>query len=591
MKKFVALLLCLIMVVGVLASCQVDLENEDKGPTIPVYITSEIANFDPAYGNLDDAALKILGLMYEGLFEINSSGKAVKLQAKSVKVLDDASENYYAIEIKLDNTRWSDGTRVQAADYVYAWKRILESEFRGEAASMLMDIKNARRVAKGDLSIDDLGVTDEEIDVLRIEFEGPTDYDKFYEYLASPMLVPLREVAVDKVNEDWSSSASILVSNGPYAVKRYLPGELLLLERNAYYYRDAEEESIRTTVKPYRLEINLGKTVAEQYADYEANAIVYAGNLPLDVRAALLAEDKVEVYETMNMLSCLFNTRRAPFDKAEVRNALSLAIDRNEIVKILTFAKPAQGLIADGVYNTGYSKKKAESFREAGKSLISATADETAAKELLAQAGVSGGEITITLRDNEADIAVAEYIQSVWEKLGFTVKLDAKGYEGWKDEKEYDLVKDHYLNAYDAHEFDVILVDYQMLTTDAFPNLAMFAQDFSGGSMIMDPEHEDYGLSTHISGYRSEAYDAKIEEAFAVKDDRAARAALLHEAEEMLLADMPIMPLVQLQSGVLIHKDMTKVGETYWGFNYFTKTILKNRYEYDETLPPETEEE
>ncbi len=589
MKKFVALMLCLIMGLSVLASCQVDLENEDKGPTIPVYITEEIANFDPAYGNLDDAAMKILGLMYEGLFEINSSGKTVKLQAKSVKVLDDESENYYAIEIKLDNTCWSDGTRVQAADYVYAWKRILESEFRGEAAAMLMGIKNARAVASGDASIDDLGVTDEEIDVLRIEFEGPTDYDKFYEYLASPMLVPLREVAVDKVNKYWSSSATILVSNGPYNVKRYLPGELLLLERNAYYYRNAEEESIRTSVKPYRLEINLGKNAADQYADYQGDAIVYAGNLPLDVRASLLESGDVEVYDTMNMLSCLFNTRRDPFDKKEVRQALSLAVDRNEIVKILTFAKPAQGLIADGVFNVNY--KDGDTFREAGKSLISASADVAAAKNLLSQAGVSGGKITITLRNNEADVKVAEYIKSVWEELGFTVTLDAKGYRSWKDEKEYDLVIDDYLDVYDSHEFDVILVDYQMLTTDAFPNLAMFAQKFSGGSMNMDPEHPEYGQSMHISGYRNEAYDAKIEEIFAVYDDDDARAALLHDAEEMLIADMPIMPLVQLKSGVLIHDDLTKVGETYWGFNYFTRTILKNRYNYDETLPPKTEED
>ena len=586
MKKLIALMLCLIMGLSMLASCQVDLENEDKGPTIPVYITEEIAYFDPAYGNLDEAALKILGLMYEGLFEINSSGKAVKLQAKSVKVLDDESENYYAIEIKLDNTCWSDGTRVQAADYVYAWKRILESEFRGEAASMLLGIKNARAVASGDASIDDLGVTDEAIDVLRIEFEGPTDYNKFYEYLASPMLVPLREIAVDKVNEYWSSSASILVSNGPYAVKKYTPGELLLLERNAYYYRDAEEESIRTSVKPYRLEINLGKTAAEQYADLQNDAIVYAGNLPLDVRASLLASGDVEVYDTMSMLSCIFNTRRAPFDKAEVRNALSLAIDRNKIVEIVTFAKAAEGLIADGVHNL----KTSDSFREAGKSLISADANVQAAKDLLAQAGVSGASISLTVRNREEDKAVAEYLKSVWTELGFKVTLDVKGFEKYKDDKEYDLVKDHFFIAYEEYDFDVILVDYQMLTTDAFPNLAMFAQKFSGGSMNMDPEHPEYGLSMHASGYRSEAYDAKIETIFATTDAET-RATLLHEAEEMLLQDMPIMPLVQLKSGVVIHEDLTKVGETYWGFNYFTKTILKNRYHYDETLPPKTEEE
>ncbi|MBQ4065024.1 MAG: hypothetical protein IJD10_02875, partial [Clostridia bacterium] len=304
MKKFIALMLCLLAVLPLFAACDNGPdEDEDKGPIIPVYITTEIANFDPAYSNLDDAAAKVLGLLYEGLFKINESGKVVKNQSKSVKVLDDPEEGYYAIEITLSNTSWSDGTRVQAADYVYAWKRILESEFRGEAASMLMDIKNARAVSTGDASIDDLGVTDEAIDVLRIEFEGATDYNKFYEYLASPLLVPLREVAVDKVVKDWASSAAIVVTNGAFAVKSYTPGQSMVLERNAYYYRNPEKHSITKTVKPYRLEINFVKDLSEVVTQLDAREIVYAGELPLDVRAAYLADGKVEVSDTMSVLS------------------------------------------------------------------------------------------------------------------------------------------------------------------------------------------------------------------------------------------------------------------------------------------------
>ncbi len=592
MKKFIALMLCLLAVLPLFAACDNGPdEDEDKGPIIPVYITTEIANFDPAYSNLDDAAAKILGLLYEGLYKINANGKVVKNQSKSVKVLDDPEEGYYAIEITLTNTSWSDGTRVQAADYVYAWKRILESEFRGEAASMLFDIKNARAVSTGDASIDDLGVTDEAIDVLRIEFEGPTDYNRFYEYLASPLLAPLREVAVDKVEKDWATSASIVVTNGPFAVKSYTPGQSMVLERNAYYYRDPEKHSVTKSVKPYRLEINFVKDLSDALSALENREIVYVGELPLDVRAAYLAEGKADVTDTMSILSCLFNTEVAPFDNADVRNALSLALDRNEIAKILTFAKPAEGLIADGVYNTGYSKKNAKSFRDAGEGLLSASADVNKAKELLNKAGVTGGEITITLRDNEADVAVAKYIKSVWEKLGFDVELDQKKYKKYKDDKEYDLVTDAYLDAYDAGDFQVILIDYQMLTTDAFPNLAMFASAFSGGVMNMDPNDEDYGVSNHISGYNSEAYNAKIEEAFAVKDDREARAKLLHEAEAILMQDMPIMPLVQLQSGVVKSSDLQKLGDSFWGFDLFTNVVLKNRYDYEETTAAPDDED
>ncbi len=579
MKKIVALMLCLITVLSLFASCNKVEDEEDKGPTIPVYIGTEIANFDPAYANLDDAATKILGLLYEGLFKINAEGEVVKAQAKSVKVLDRAADDYYAIEIKLNNTSWSDGTRVQAADYIYAWKRILESEFRGEAANMLFGIKNARAVNTGDASIDDLGVTDEAIDVIRIEFEGPTDYEKFYEYLASPLLVPLRENAIGKVEKDWSSSASIVVCNGPFVLRTFTPGDKLVLERNIYYYRDVEEDSIFKYVKPYRLEINFKASPAENLEALEAGTLVYNAELPLDKRAEYLNAGKVEVEDTMSVLSCLFNTNVELLSDANVRKALSLVIDRDEIVKILTFAKPAAGLIADGVYNTGYSKK-AVSFRDAGESLIAASADEAAAKALLKQAGVNGGDITITVRNNEADLAVAEYIKSAWKKLGFSVTVDELKYKKYQDEKEYDLVADRYLEAYESGDFEVILVDYLMLTTDAFPNLAMFAKAFAAGKMNM--EDGNYELATHVSGYYSEAYDAKIEEAFAATD-RNVRATLLHEAEKLLMNDMPIMPLVQLQSATVIAGDLKGVKDSFWGFDLFAGATLNNREKYEET--------
>jgi len=581
MKKFVALMLCLLMVLTMFAACDRGNEGEeDKCPTIPVYISTEIANFDPAYSNLDEAATKILGLLYEGLFKIDANGKVVKAQAKSVKVLDKPKDDYYAIEIKLNNTSWSDGSRVQAADYIYAWKRILESEFRGEAANMLFCIKNARAVNNGDVSIDDLGVTDESLDVLRIEFEGPTDYDKFYEYLASPMLVPLREIVVGKVQKDWASSSSILVSNGAFVVRSFTPGETLVLERNIYYYRDVDEDSISKFVYPYRLSINFRKDAAKNLSDFEAGSLVYISELPLDKRAEY--KDRAEITDTMSILSCLFNTNVAPFDNVDVRNALSLALDRNEIVNILTFAKPAEGLIADGVYNTGYAKKKAVSFRDAGETLLSASANLDEAKALLKKAGVSKGDITITLRDNEADEAVAKYIKDVWESLGFKVTLSQKRYKEYMDEKEYDLVSDPYLEAYDAGDFQVILVDYQMLTTDAFPNLAMFAKAFASGKMNMDVADGDYELATHISGYYNEAYDAKIEEAFAATD-RETRAELLHEAEALLMADMPIIPLVQLQNAVLVGKDLKGLKDSFWGFDFFANATLNNREKYEES--------
>ena len=138
MKKALGIILSAMFLLSALAGCAGNSSDEEYiGPTIPVYIAEEIANYDPAYGNLDAETQKILGLVYEGLFKYDANGKVVKAQAKSVKILDKPSDNYYGIEIKLQDTAWSDGTPVQAQDYIYAWQRILEPGFRGEAASLL----------------------------------------------------------------------------------------------------------------------------------------------------------------------------------------------------------------------------------------------------------------------------------------------------------------------------------------------------------------------------------------------------------------------------------------------------------------------
>lgn len=578
MKKLLALVLCLASVFTMFVGCKGNNSKDgDEGPTIPMYFTNEVANFDPAYGNLDDSAMKIMSLIYEGLFKYDSNGKVVKAQAKSIKKLDKPSKDYYAIEITLKNTSWSDGTPVLASDYIYAWKRILESSFRGEAANMLFCIKNARKVHDGDATIDDLGITDVSKRVIRIEFEGKTDYNQFYEYLASPMLVPLREFQVGRVPNDWSSNASIMVSNGAFMVRSYVAGTKLLLERNSHYHG-------KENVKPFRIEIKYGYSETDIFSDEELyqsfldGNIVYNGEIPLDKRAELLKNKKVTVKDTMSVMSCIFDTTNELLSDPQIRRALSMAIDRNEITKILTFASPAKGLIAEGVFNTANGKKKA-SFRDKGETLIAASADLDAAKELLR--GKTKGELKLVVRDNDADIAVAEYIKGVWKELGYTVKIQKLGVQSYRDSNELNLVKDKYIEAYNSGSFDVILVDYLMFSTDAFSNLASFALPFAGGAMDMTVTDGNYQLAPHVSGYSNPEYDALIEAAYA-ETNASKRAELLHQAEKMLMNDMPIMPLVQLKNAYQKNGDLSGVKTNYYGFYTFNSASLKNRSKYEE---------
>jgi ABC-type transport system substrate-binding protein len=268
----------------------------------------------------------------------------------------------------------------------------------------------------------------------------------------------------------------------------------------------------------------------------------------------------------------VFNTTNPLFEKAEVRRALSIAIDRNEIVNIITFAKPATGYIPEGVFD---ANRKSD-FRTVGGELISASANVEEAKSLLKSAGVNGGSFTLTVRNREVDLAIADYVKGVWESLGFNVKIEKVKAKVTSEDKTY-IADDVFQTKYDTSDFDVIAIDMTMLAPDAYSALAQYSLEFSGNGVDMNSE--TYDLYGHVSGYNSEAYDALIESAYAERD-RAARVEILHDAEEMLLNDMPVIPLVVLQDAYLAIGDLKKLDTTYYGIRDFKGAELKNYMNY-----------
>ncbi len=561
MKKILALILCAVLLVPCLASCTgIKPSDEDKGAEIPVHLSTEIYNLDPAYAYLDDAAAKILPLIYEGLFKFDEDGKAVKALCTDYETYTNRDGEFVA-EFTIAETKWSDGRSVNANDFVYAWKRLVEPEFNSKAASLLFDIKNARACKNGDISIDDFGVVAAESRVLQVTFAEKIDIDEFINTLASPALVPLRE---DKANRltDWASYYATMVTNGPFYVKIFTPGEeLMVLERSIYYYRDIEKENERLDkhVRPFRLNITMGSS-EDAYEAYNADELVFNSQIALANRG----DAKVEKLNTLSTATYVFNTQRAPFDNADVRRGLSMAIDREELASIIGYAKPAEGIIPEGITD----KSDKDSFRANGGALIKSDLNE--AKKLTASA--TDKEITLSIRDNEVDKAVADYVKGQWEKLGFTVEIVVLSFEHYTN-IEYDQYADLLYRAYSTRDFDVIAIDSQMLELTAFNELSAYAKPFSGGAM--DLASGDFSAVTNLSGYSSDEYDALIEEAFAAKD-KAERSELLHKAEEMLIADMPVAPLFVYENAYSVSKDLDGIETNNFGTVFFTEATLKN---------------
>lgn len=627
MKKLISLLLCLIMILTALAGCASKEEDapEDPGAYVKMYLTSPVYNFDPAYAYANESALKIASLLFDNLFVLDDNGKVKKSLVDSYEISEDEEKNVYKMTLKLKATTWSDGTALSANDVVFAWKRILDSSESFDAAALLYDIKNAKAAKEGDATIDDVAIfaiTNEEVE---IQFEGKIDYDQFLLNLTSYALVPLREDVVKRTEDptDWAKSPSVMVCSGPFRLKTvsHDPETAgITLERNLYYFRDFMEDPLDESVTPYRLMIDYTKTADEIMAAYEAGEIFYIGDIPLSVRSAWSDRATVSEY-SLSTHSYMFNQNAVVryydekafatldqtaniydatlvegtdgdkiFANKNVRKALSLSINRKAIADAIVFAEAATALVPTGVFD---SSSKKDLFRKVGGSLIAnIEGDVTAAKALLSDITPGNYMFTISVPAyDEVHIKIAEMVKDVWEKqLGFHVAIKKVELETSTElnistgNAIGNIFDDIYMENYKSGNFEVISIDYTALSADALSMLAPFAKGYTGrASATTQSANTEWTIPTHITGYNSEAYNAKIAAAMAEKDIQK-RATILHEAEKILIEDMAVMPIIFNKTAVLQSEELSKIDYTYYECPVFTKMKLKD---YEDHIPDE----
>ena len=581
MKKMLSLILCLVMVMGAFVGCA---KLTSGGATIEVYLTEAIYDLDPARAYDDASLMKIIPLLFEGATKINAKGKVEKALMESYETYIDPITGKLTLEITLAKSWWSDGKAVQSADFTFAWKRILDPSASYGAAALLYDIENAYAAKNGDISIDKVGISSPSTDIVKIVFQhNDVDVDQFLATLASPALVPVRSNKA--VNTDhWAKQPFSLLTNGPFMVRTLDYQEGFVFERNPNYRYDPEladsdeAPAVDTYVTPYRISFKFaqGLDLAAMLAN---NEIYFIGELPMDNRAAYLAN--AETVSTYNTMSLEFNLNNALFANANVRRALSLAVDREYIAKqVLLMGEAATGLVPTAV-KYGSTKK---SFRDKSGALIATTPNVPEAQSLLQQAGVNGGSFTLAVRNRAEDVAVANYLASAWGALGFTVTVKAVDPVEIEDPQS-NYFADTFTEMHENGEFDVVLFDYSALGTNASSMLAPFATGYSGNGVNMDDPA--FPLLPHESGYVSDAYTAIINRAYAT-GDADARDAIMIEAEKQLMADMPIVPLVFLEDAYIVHKDLDNVVVNPFGTVFFTATELTTWEPPAEVKPVET---
>lgn len=672
-KRIFALLLCAVMLVPVLSACS-SLGEDDPGAYITMYMSDEIYDFDPAKAYYNTGTANVVSMMFETLFKLDENGKIVNALAKDYKIIEENGE--YAMQIELNQTKWSNGLALTAEDVVYAWRRLLNQENSYEAASLLFDIKNARAVKEGDEAPDDLGVEALEPTVLKITFEGKPDYNQFLLNLTSVVTAPLSESVVAK-NADWAKKSSTMITSGPFKLGKikYIETtdpkvkddnainksgeagsstspvmrlEYFYLERNRHYYRNDERDALDKSVVPYRILVDCSMSDAELLQAYKDGKIFYMTDIPLALRTDEYVQNNVKLSNALSTTICYLNQDVAPLNVREVRQALSLVIDRDAIAQKVVYAEGATALVPPHLVNTTPGKNVVK-FRDEGGALISTAKNLDEAKNVLAKAKIDGKAIvpskySFTIKYaayDEVHTEIAKMIAAAWCELGFKVKAEPvyaiqnNDYLKTQEEVPKDVCDDLFIETIERRKFDVVLFDYTAYSADAFSMLGNFATAFSGMALnrkALENGQLSYSLTPNRTGYNSTAYNNIMEaiyylpyfasldrnnanqkfagslytnEDFAKVYDTVKsvydkywitpttdekqwvdqRARLLHEAEKILMNDMPVIPVIFNKTAVMVSGELKDISATYYCPYNFQKTQLKdyNSYTYTES--------
>jgi len=455
---------------------------------------------DP-HRNEETSGADILRDLYEGLTTETVDARIVPGTAASWTISDDGL--VYTFSLRAD-ARWSNGDSVIADDFVAGMRRTVDPATASTYAQILYPIENAESITKGMLPPTALGVHAIDDSTLEIRLIAPTPY--FLSLLAHGSTYPIHRPTLAEYGAAFSRPGR-LVSNGAYALTEWVVQSHIKLRRNDYYW-DRDNVQI-DTVYYYSTE-----DVDAELRRYRAGELDFTFQFPASqfewIQANLPGELHNEPYISTYFYG--FDTTEPPLDDIRLRQALSMAIDREVISREVARSGqlPAFGLVPDGVQNYAGARY--------AWAMLSDAERLSEARRLFAAAGYSADnplelEIRYNTSENHERIAIA--VAAMWrQNLGVEARLLN---EEWKVMLQTRLR---------PSAWQVMRFGWSGDYNDAFTYLEIFesshGQNFTG---FADPEYD--ALIDQIAGER----------------DTERRRALMVQAEQRVLDAYTIMPL------------------------------------------------
>jgi peptide/nickel transport system substrate-binding protein len=395
------------------------------------------------------------------------------------------------------DVRFSSGRPFTAADVKYSLERLLKPAIHSQGAEFFHGIEGAADYVAGKVpGVNGIRVPAPD----RVEFVLTAVDPLFLHKLTMPFAAVVDREAVERAGDD--DFAQHAAGTGAFVLAEWTYGQRLRLARNPQYYRAG---------RPYldAVEVTIGVSPQLGWLKYQQGEIDLAGipsaefrRVQGDPRYQPLMLSRTTLRTQYLGLNCTL----APFDRAPVRQAMNLAIDKQRLLELID----GQGTIANAILPPEMP---------GAKPVPGYAHDPEAARRRLEEAGLGGGfETTLwTYRDPESSLRLAQSIQRDLQAIGVTLDLKPVDFPALIEAIRHEGMVPIFLLGWEAD----------------FPDPSNFL------TVLLHSRSRDTNNNT---AYANPAVDRLLDEADPLLDlDRRYR--LFHEAETIIMRDAPWVPL------------------------------------------------
>lgn len=458
---------------------------------------NEPATLDPHLATLPDEFFLIRTLT-EGLVVPNpDSGPPLPGVAERWQTSADGLT--WTFHLRAD-ARWSNGDPVTAADFVYSFRRALTPALGAPKAPLFFVLKNAAAFYRGQLAdAAQIGVAAPDARTLVLTLEQPASH--LLALAASGPWLPVHPPSVEKAggaaarHAAWTEPGRY-VGNGAFVLTEWRKGQHLLVTRNPRYHA---ADRIKLTGVRHQV-YDSGDTEERAFRAAQVDITMAVPFTKLEHYTPPVLR-RQPLHETRYFA---LNTTRPPLNDVRVRRALALTLDRDALVRhVLRGAqRPALSFVPPGLGGyTGTAQLRP---------------DATAARALLAEAGFPDGKNFPKLEVAAWNVnpAILEALQQMWRReLGIETAIVQR--EG------------------KVHMAAVIAGDFTIALMPAIP-------DYDDAAALFD--ELTTGATGNFGRWSNARYDDLAQQARR-ETDATRRTELYRAAEEVLLAELPVVPL------------------------------------------------